>query len=152
MEVGGFVGILGKIVEFVAADEIINALDKPIEMLDRASKKMQAQSEAKARKLFECAPGERALLLNQAQFTWREQFCVFDSSERVRYTVKGEFTSIKRHFHIYNSQGTEVGYVKEKLLTLRPSAILESNPIDFTFSILSSCSFTNSTLPNVVCP
>lgn len=128
-------GMLGKIVEFVAADAIIDALDKPIEILDKASKKMKAQSEAKARKLFECAPGERALLLNQAKFTWREQFYVFDSFESVKYTVKGEFTSIKRHFHIYDPQGKEVGYVKEKLLTLRPSAVLESNPIDFTFNI-----------------
>lgn len=128
-------GILGKIVEFVAADEIIDALDKPIEMLDRASKKMKAQSEEKAKKMFECAPGERALLLNQAKFTWREQFSVFDSAENVRYTVKGELTSIKRHFHIYDPRGKEVGYVKEKLMTLRPSAIIESSPIDFTFDI-----------------
>lgn len=127
--------ILGKIVEFVAADAIVDALDKPIEMLDKASKKVQAKSEANARKLFECTPGEKALLLNQAKFTWREQFCVFDSFENVKYTVKGEFTSIKRHFHIYDAQGKEVGYVKEKLMTLRPSAILESNPIDFTFDI-----------------
>lgn len=112
----------------MAAGTIADALDKPIEMLDKASKK-------KARKLFECAPGEQALLLNQAKFTWREQFCVFDTFERVKYTVKGEFTSIKRHFHIYDSQNKEVGYVKEKLLNLRPSAILESSPVDFTFDI-----------------
>ncbi len=128
-------GILGKIVEFVAADTIIDVLDKPIKILDKASKNMQAQSDAKARKLFECAPGEKVLLLNQAKFTWREQFCVYDGFENVRYAVKGEFTSIKRHFHIYDPQGKEVGYVKEKLLALRPSAVLESNPIDFVFEI-----------------
>ncbi len=135
MEVGVFVGILGKVIEFVAADEICDALNKSIKILDKASKKAQAQSEANARKLFECAPGERALLLNQAKFTWRDQFCVFDSFESMRYKVKGEFTSIKRHFHIYDPSGKEVGYVKEKLLSLRPSAVLESKPIDFTFNI-----------------
>ena len=53
----------------------------------------------------------------------------------MKYVVKGEFTSIKRHFHIYDIQGHEVGYVKEKLMTFRPSAILESDPIDFTFEL-----------------
>lgn len=128
-------GILGKIVEYAASDVINDALDKSVRIIDKANEKLKAQTEAEKRKMFECAPGERALLLNQAKFTWRERFSVFDSYESIRYTVKGEFAPIKRHFHIYDPNGREVAYVKEKLLSLRPSAIVEVNPVDFTFEI-----------------
>ena len=66
--------IIGKIVELVASETSV--LDKSIEMLDKAGKKLHTKSENNTKKLFECPIGERALLLNQAQFTWREQFCV----------------------------------------------------------------------------
>lgn len=128
-------GIIGKAVEFLASDALADVLDKPIKALDKATARMKAKDEEKLKKLFECPPGEKALLINQAMYTWRDRFSVYDNHENVKYTVKGEFTSIKRHLHIFDSNGKEIGFVKEKLLTVRPAAIMQTDPIDFDFKI-----------------
>ena len=127
--------ILGKAAEFIASDAIVKALDVPIRALDQASKKLEEKSEKDQRKLFECAPGERALLIRQKMFTWRDRFYIYDSAQDIKYSVKGEFTSIKHHLHIYDAAGREVAFVKEKLAALRPSAILEAHPTDFDLEI-----------------
>ena len=62
-------------------------------------------------------------------------FNVYSDYEKVAYTVKGEFTSIKRHLHIFDVNGKEVATVKEKLFSMRPSAIVEANPVDIVFEI-----------------
>lgn len=128
-------GILGKVVEFVASDAIIGALDTPINALNKASQKLKEKDEKSQQKLFKCAPGEKALLINQKQFTWRDQFKIYDNFQNVKYSVKGEFTSIKHHLHIYDVAGKELAFVKEKLVTLRPSAVLENHPTDFDLEI-----------------
>lgn len=128
-------GVLGKAIEFIASDAIANALDFPINALDKAGKKLKEKDENSQRQMFECAPGEKALLLNQKMFTWREQFNVYDSFQNVKYSIKGEFTSIKHHLHIYDVTGKEIAFVKEKLMTLRPSAMLENHPTDFELEI-----------------
>ena len=127
--------ILGKALEFVSSDMIVNALDIPIRTLEKASKKIGEKDEKNKQKMFECAPGERALLINQKLFTWRDRFQVYDNAQNVKYSVEGEFTSIKHHLHIYNAAGKEIAFVKEKLLSLRPSAILEEHPVNFELEI-----------------
>lgn len=128
-------GILGKAIEMIASEALVDALDIPINALNRAEKKLEEKSEQNKRRMFECAPGEKALLINQKTFTWRDRFNIYDSVQNVKYTVKGELTSVKRHLHIYNVSGQEVAFVKEKLVTLRPSAALEDHPTDFDLSI-----------------
>lgn len=127
--------ILSKAVEFIASDAIVNALDIPINVLDKTSKKIKEKDEKNQQEMFECAPGEKVLLINQKMFTWRDQFNIYDGFQNVKYSVKGEFTSIKHHLHIYDVTGREIAFVKEKLMTLRPSAILESHPTDFELEI-----------------
>lgn len=128
-------GILGKVIESVASEALVDALEIPINVLDRATKKLEEKSNQNKRQLFECAPGEKALLINQKTYTWRERFNIYDSVQNVKYTVKGELTSVKRHLHIYDTAGQEIAFVKEKLMTLRPSAALESHPTDFDLVI-----------------
>lgn len=128
-------GILGKAIELIASDTIADALDIPINALDKASKKLKEKDEKNQRQMFECMPGEKALLINQKMFTWKDQFNVYDSFQNVKYSVKGEFTSIKHHLHIYDVTGKEIAFVKEKLMTLRPSAMLENHPTDFELEI-----------------
>jgi uncharacterized protein YxjI len=127
--------ILGKVVEYVASDAIVDALDAPIKGLDKVSKKLKAKSENDKQRLFECAPGEKVLLINQKMYTWTDRFNIFDEYQNVKYSVKGDFTSIKHHLHIYDETGKEVAFVKEKLLSLRPSAVIEARPVDFVFEI-----------------
>ena len=128
-------GILGKIVEFAASDTISNAIDVPIKALDKTSKNLKKNIENSERLLFECKAGEKVLLLNQQKFTWRERFYVYDGYQNVKYSVVGEFTSIKCHFHIYDAMGNDIAYVKEKLVSTRPSAIIEAHPHDFVLNI-----------------
>lgn len=128
-------GLLGKAVEFIASDAIANMLDVPINVLDNTSKRLKKKDEKNQQQMFECAPGEKALLINQKKFTWRNQFDIYDGFQNVKYSVKGEFTSIKHHLHIYDINGKEIAFVKEKLMTLRPSAMLESHPTDFDLEI-----------------
>jgi len=133
---GGYeMSILGKFVTFVASDAIVRAIDVPIKALDKVNKKMEEKESEKRQKLFECAPGEKVLLINQETFTWRDKFNIYDSEEKVRFSVKGDFLSVKHRVHIYDENGKEVGCVKEKLLSLRPSALVESHPIDFDLEI-----------------
>lgn len=127
--------IIEKVIEFAASDVIAGALNAPIKVLDTTSQKLKERSAINKKKLFECAEGERALLINQERFTWRDKFHIFDSSESIKYSVQGEFTSIKHHLHIYDKYGKKVGFVKEKLLTLRPSAMIEADPSDFDLEI-----------------
>jgi hypothetical protein len=54
MMIGGVsMSILGKVIEFVASDAIVDALDVPIRALDKASKKLDAKNMESKRKLFE---------------------------------------------------------------------------------------------------
>ena len=127
--------ILGKVVEFVASDAIVNALEVPKKALQKASEKSNQKHSEKTQLLFEKEPGKNVLLLNQKQFTWVDRFNVYSDYEKVAYTVKGEFTSIKHHLHIFDVNGKEVATVKEKLFSMRPSAIVEANPVDIVFEI-----------------
>lgn len=115
-----------------------DVLQPMIDGLDKITNKLEERAKKKARRIFECAPGEKVLLINQQKYTWREHFYVFDSYNNVKFTVKGEFTSIKHRLHIYNDKGKEVGFVKEKLFTFHPSAVLECKPVkpvEIEFSI-----------------
>ena len=85
--------------------------------------------------MFEKQPGTEVLVLNQQRFTWRDKFNVYDEYENVKYTARGEFSSIKHHLHIYDVQGNEIGSVKEKLISMRSPLSFETDPKDFVFEI-----------------
>lgn len=127
--------ILGKVIEFAAADTIVDALEVSKKALQKASEKSHNKSIESQKKLFEKEPGRNVLLLNQKIYTWVDKFNVYSDFEIVAFTVKGEFTSIKRHLHIFDVNGKEVATVKEKLFSMRPSAMIEANPVDITFEI-----------------
>lgn len=125
--------IIGKAVEFLTPDTSADVLDKPIDALDKAT----AKAEEKLKKLFECPPGEKILFINHLPYARRDRFNVdvYDSPKNIKYTIKDELISIKRHLHVFDSTGKEIGLVKEKLLTLRRPAIMQINPTDFDFII-----------------
>lgn len=126
-------GLLGKLVEFVAADTIVDTLDASIKTLNKISEKRDSKSKDR---LFSKEPGTEVLVINQHRFTWKDEFEVYNENREVKYTVKGELTSIKHHLHIYNAYGKEIGMVKEKLISLRsPISFTESTPVDFIIEI-----------------
>lgn len=125
--------LLGKIIESVVEDESV--LDFSIKAIDKIEKKLEKREEKSRCKMLECAPGERALLISQRTFTKSDYFDVYDSSQNVKYSVKGEVSSIKHHLHIYDTSGREIAFLKEKLMSLRPSAVFEKHPTDFYLEI-----------------
>ncbi len=60
------------------------------------------------------------LLIKQRVFSWTDTFDIYDEHENVKYFVKGEFLSLGHKLHVYNADGKEVGFVRQKLLTLLP--------------------------------
>ena len=101
----------------------------------KASNKIEAVGKERNQKLFDDQIGTNNLILRQKNYKWKDKLDVYDENQKVRYCIKGEFTSIKHHRHIYDSSGVELGVIKEKLISLRSPLSLESNPVDFIFEI-----------------
>ena len=128
-------GLLGKVLEFVLADQISDAVDIPIKALDKATKVLESKSEKGKQKLFDIPPGTGILAFNEHRYMWNETYDVYDENREVKYTIKGEMTSIKRHMHVYDSYGNKLGMVKEKLIAWRLPLTLGANPIDFEIEV-----------------
>ena len=89
--------ILGTIAKEIF-DETIgsNVADKGIKVLDKKIEKDK-------KKLFEVGKGKKVLIVNQKLYTFKDMMNVFDENENIKYKVKGEFASIKRHLHVFNT-------------------------------------------------
>lgn len=59
------------------------------------------------------------LLFKQRLFSWFDSYDIYDETGNTVYTVKGEL-SWGHLLRIYDKNGTEVGSVKEKILTWLP--------------------------------
>lgn len=70
------------------------------------------------------------LYMQQKVFSWKDRFSVMDSLGRERYTVEGKIISLGKKLHIYDQQGNEVAFVKQKLVTLMPKFTIEMNGQD----------------------
>lgn len=125
----GNVSILGSIAKEIFDETIGNDVaEKAINILDKKIDKNK-------KKLFKVGEGKKVLIVNQKLYTFKDIMNVFDETETVKYKVKGEFASIKRHLHIYNNENTEIAEVKEKLIALRNPLSLQSRIADFDFII-----------------
>jgi uncharacterized protein YxjI len=116
---------LGKVAKSVVSRDLIG----------KVSKKLETKSEDRKKKFFDKQAGTDILVITQPRHTWKDKFNVYDENKHVKYTVKGEFASIKSCLHIYNEQGKEIGKVKKKLISLRSPISLESNPVDLIIEI-----------------
>lgn len=59
------------------------------------------------------------MLFKQKFFSWFDSYDIFDESGNVLYTVKGEL-SWGHLLRVYNADGAELGYIKERVLTWLP--------------------------------
>lgn len=59
------------------------------------------------------------LLFKQRFFSWFDSYDVYDEAGNTVFMVKGEL-SWGHLLRIYDARGNEVGYIKEKILTLLP--------------------------------
>lgn len=59
------------------------------------------------------------LLFKQRLFSWFDSYDIYDEAGDIKFVVKGEF-AIGHLLRIYDANGNEVGYIKQKLMTWLP--------------------------------
>ena len=105
------------------------------DVAEKSKKILDKKIEKDNKKLFEVENGKKVLIVNQKLHTFKDIINVYDEKEMVKYKVKGEFASIKRHLHIYNTSNIEIAEVKEKLSALRNPLSMQTKIADFDFII-----------------
>ena len=65
------------------------------------------------------------LYMKQKVFSWKDRFTIKDASGADRYTVEGQFFSFGKKLHIFNRDGDEVAFVKQKVVALMPKFFVE---------------------------
>ena len=61
------------------------------------------------------------LLIKQRIFAWGDTYDVYDETGEARYFVKGKVFSLGHQIHVFDKKtGTEVGAIRQKLLTFLP--------------------------------
>ncbi len=60
------------------------------------------------------------LFIKQKVFSWKDKFFVKDESGNDKYYVEGEFFSLGKKLHIYDSNGGELASVRQKVLSFLP--------------------------------
>jgi len=67
------------------------------------------------------------LYMKQKVFSWRDRFFVKDESGNDRYSVQGEILSLGKRLHVYDSDGAEVAFISQKLMSWLPRFFVEIN-------------------------
>lgn len=70
------------------------------------------------------------LLIKQRVFAWTDTYDIYDEAENVKYHVKSDFFSLTHRLHIIDQYENEVGIIREKLMCLTPTFMLEINGQD----------------------
>ena len=59
------------------------------------------------------------LLFKQRMFSWFDSYDIYDENGNTLFVVKGQF-SIGHLLKIFDANGNEVGFIKQKILTWLP--------------------------------
>jgi uncharacterized protein YxjI len=65
------------------------------------------------------------LYIKQKVFSWRDKFAVKDEEERDRWFAQGEIFTLGRKLHVYDANGAEVAFIRQKLLSFLPRYYIE---------------------------
>lgn len=65
------------------------------------------------------------LYIKQKVFSWRDRFAVKDETERDRWFAQGEVFTIGRKLHVYDANGAEAAFIRQKLLSFLPRYYIE---------------------------
>ncbi len=65
------------------------------------------------------------LYMKQKVFSWKDKFTIKDMNGNDRYTVEGQFFSLGKKLHIFDCEGDEVAFVKQKVVALMPKFFVE---------------------------
>lgn len=114
-------GIIGSFIKSVVIEHAIVAV----------ADIMQTKSEQKIKSEFNKNDGTEVLVISRDNYSWKDKFYIYDEYQNIKYSVKGEFFTIKPCLNIFDSKGKIIACVKEKLISFRFPTSFESNPIDF---------------------
>jgi uncharacterized protein YxjI len=67
------------------------------------------------------------LYMKQKVFSWRDRFFIKDESGDDRYYVQGEILSLGKKLRVFDSGGTEVAFIRQKVMSLLPRFFVEMN-------------------------
>jgi len=60
------------------------------------------------------------LYMKQKVFSWVDNFTVKDENGQDRYNIEGEFFSLGKKLHIYDSVGSETAFIQQKVFSFLP--------------------------------
>jgi uncharacterized protein YxjI len=63
--------------------------------------------------------------MKQKVFSWRDRFAVWDEGERERWYAQGEIFTWGRKLHVYDANGTERAFIRQKLWSFLPRYFIE---------------------------
>ena len=73
------------------------------------------------------------LYIRQKVFSWRDKFAVKDEQQNDRWFAQGEIFTLGRKLHVYDTGGTEVAYIRQKLLSFLPRYYIEIGDKEYEF-------------------
>jgi len=73
------------------------------------------------------------IYIKQKVFSWRDKFSVKDESGRDRWFAQGEVFSLGRKLHVYDVYGTEVAFIRQKVLSFLSRYYIEIGGNVFEF-------------------
>ena len=65
------------------------------------------------------------LYIKQRVFSWRDRFYVKDERGYDRYYAEGEFFTWGKKLHIYNANGIELAFIRQKVFSFLPRFFVE---------------------------
>lgn len=65
------------------------------------------------------------LLIKQRVFSWSDTYDIYDENETEKYFVKAELFAFGHRLHVYDTSGSELGVIRQKLITMLPAFEIE---------------------------
>lgn len=60
------------------------------------------------------------LYMKQKIFSFKDRFYIMDEAGNQRYYIEGEFPALTKKLHIYNAEGNEVAFIRQKMFAFLP--------------------------------
>ena len=73
------------------------------------------------------------LYIRQKVFSWRDKFAVKDEYQNDRWFAQGEIFTLGRKLHVYDAGGSEVAFIRQKLMTFLPRYYIEVGGVVYEF-------------------
>lgn len=70
------------------------------------------------------------LYIKQKVFSWGAKFRIYDEYENDKYSVEGEVFTFGKKLHLYASDGNELAYIHQKVLSFLPQYFVNRNGED----------------------